>query len=266
MNTEIPEAREVLIYLSYKFKGDWEKIYEALRKKEYNFTKSEVDKALQKLKCKVITILDSNYPTYLRKVFRPPFVLYYYGDICLINDFTKAIAVVGSRDCSSYGISATHEIVKDIAKDFIIVSGMAKGIDSIAHQTAINYGGKTVAVMCTGIEKCYPADVIDLYKELKKNHLVISEYPGYTTPPKECIPFRNRLIAGMSRITIVGEAHMRSGTSITVGLALEMGRDVLCVPYPIDSHSLCNRLIQFGAGLVENGNDVYEEVRLQKFY
>ncbi len=266
MDIDIPTGRDVLIYLSYTSKGDWLTIYEKLKNKEYYPSKEDVSKTLKKIKSKVITILDPEYPSYLRQIYHPPFVLYYYGDIYLISDFTKAIAVVGSRDCSSYGVSATREIVKDIAKDFIIVSGMAKGIDSIAHQTTINNGGKTVAVMCTGIEKCYPAEVIDLYMEIKKYHLLISEYPSSTVPEKRDIPFRNRLIAAMSCITIVGEAKMRSGTSITVGFALDMGRDVLCIPYPIGTNSLCNRLIQFGAGLVENGNDVYEEARLQKFY
>ena len=258
MKNETINDRDILIYLSLKHNGDWKAIYDDIVQ-HASCDKEEVLSMVSKVKAKTLTMLDKEYPEYLKYVLRPPFVLYYYGDISLISDYSKNISIVGSRNYSSYGEVITREIARTVCKEFNIVSGMAAGIDSIAHDETIRRGGRTIAILCTGIDKCYPATNLSLYEELKSHHLVMSEYPGKSVPPKEGIPFRNRLIAAMSLLTVVTEAHTRSGTSITTGFALEMGKDVCCVPYPYTADSLCNKLIATGASLVQSGKDVLEE-------
>ena len=257
-NTEI--YRNNLIYSSLIHEGDWRKIYDDLVRRRISYPPQDIEKALKKLKCKALTILDAEYPTELRQACQPPFVLFYYGNINLLNDLSNNVGVVGSREYSSYGEKITRNIVKELAKHYVIVSGMAKGIDHIAHDQAMRSGGKTIAVMCTGIDKVYPASSLDIYNEMKTNHLVISEYPGKVAPPLEQFPFRNRIIAALSRCLVVTEAYARSGTSITASFALQMGKDVYCVPYHADENSFCNTLINLGAELIESPEQLIEDI------
>ncbi|MFA5283473.1 MAG: DNA-processing protein DprA [Bacilli bacterium] len=254
------EAREILIFLSIKYEGDWEKIYDAIKRKE-PISENEIKESISKINCKTLTLIDADYPNYLKNIFKPPFVLYFYGDITLASDTMKCISFVGTRQMTKYGEEMTRKIVSEISPYKIIVSGLAKGIDRIAHETAINCSGRTIGVLGCGIDSCYPKENLELYIVMKKDHLIISEYPHKTEPAKQQFPQRNRLIAALSQATIVGEApSVRSGTLITVQHALEMGRDVMCVPYPGNVSSMCNRLIKEGASLVESGDDVFQEL------
>ncbi|MFA5481547.1 MAG: DNA-processing protein DprA, partial [Bacilli bacterium] len=252
-------GREILIYLSIKYKGNWDEIYAAIKRKEPIDDVAFAD-SLASVKAKTITILDKNYPEHLKQCYKPPFVLYYYGDCHLLERSHEAIAYIGSRKASEYGCKMARVIVGELAKKMVIVSGLARGIDTIAHQTAINVNGKTIAILGSGIDYCYPRENIELYEKIKSEHLVISEYPNHTEPDHSQFPLRNRLIAMLAKSVIVGEAGMKSGTLITVSYALSAGRDVCCVPYPADASSACNSLIKQGAKLVENANDVYEEM------
>ena len=165
---------------------------------------------------------------------------------------------MGSRVCSDYGSKATKKIVSEIAREFNIVSGLDAGIDAIAHETAILAGGKTIAVLGCGIDYCYPPCNQELYNEIKQNHLLLSEYPGYETWIENSFPLRNRIIAMLSCGTIVTEAKARSGTLTTVMHTLDNGKTLMCVPYHIDEESECNRLISGGAYLIQCGKDVIE--------
>ena len=136
---------------------------------------------------------------------------------------------------------------------------MAKGVDGVAHQTAIDHHGKTIAVLGTGIEYCYPYCHKDIYEQLKKDHLVISEYPFMTSPQRKLFPFRNRIVAGLSQAVLISEAKRKSGTMITVGYALEQGKDVYAVPSRIDDYQGCNAIIQQGAKLILNVEDIIED-------
>jgi DNA processing protein len=251
-------GRDVVIYFSVKYAGDWAKIYAAMQARE-DFLEQDVHKAVSGLKCKAITIIDEEYPAILKKIYKPPFVLFYYGDLTLAYELDHSIAVVGSRECSSYGLKMTTVITGELAKaGLYIVSGLAKGIDASAHWATINQGGRTIAVLGSGIENCYPKENIDLYNEIKNRHLLISEYPGQTNPDKENFPWRNRIIAALSKAVFVTEAHKRSGTLITVGYALYLGRDVFVIPHPIDTDTSCNQLIKDGATLVESAQDILD--------
>ena len=253
------KARNLLIYLSVRHKGDFDKIYADLVRHENNPTDEEVNATLQKVTSSCITILDEDYPEYLKKkVYQPPFVLYYYGDISLIKDENKNIAVIGSRECSDYGSHITQQIVSELCEKFTIVSGLAKGIDSCAHSACVNKIGKTIAVLGSGIDVCYPLRNRRLYERIKKTGLVISEYPGDTLPQAEYFPMRNRLIVGFSRLIVITEAKKHSGTQISTAYALASGKDVCCVPYTAEKNSLCNHLIKQGAYLVEDAKDIFD--------
>lgn len=248
---------ELVLYFSLKFNGDFQSIYNALMRKE------KVDETLKwelkkKVTCQYTTLFSHDYPETLKQINCPPFVLYYYGDLSLVNK--KTMGVVGMRDVSDYGKKATKHFVSELIKDdYVIVSGMARGVDTVAHTTAINDGGKTIAILGTGIEYCYPHDNKLLYEELKKHHLVMSEYPFHTAPQRRLFPFRNRIISGLSRGVLITEAKQRSGTMITAGYALEQGKEVYCVPSHYDENDGCNQLIKQGAKLVLNIDDMKED-------
>ncbi len=249
------DGRDILISLAVKNSGDWDKIYESIKAKSF-VEKEEVDQICKSIDSKAITILDSEYPEWLKYIYKPPFVLFYYGDISLLENVDNNLAVVGSRDYSEYGKQTTFNLVKDICARYVIVSGLARGIDSIAHEAAINNGGKTIAVLGSGIDRCFPSENKGLYKRIKKEHLLLSEYPSNTEPSPKNFPMRNRIIAGISKAVLVTEAKERSGTLITVQYALNANKDVMCIPHPVGSSSSCNRLISQGAFLVETAEDI----------
>ena len=248
---------DIILYFSLKYNGDFMHIYNALLNKE------KVDEELKeelfgRIKCSYTTILSSNYPDSLKDMNCPPFVLYYYGDLSLVNK--DVIAIVGMRECSEYGKNMALKFSKELAENkYVIVSGMALGIDTYAHMGTINGKGKTIAVLGSGIDYCYPKRNRDLYEELKTNHLIISEYPFDRIPDKTTFPFRNRIVSGLSKGILVVEAKRKSGTMITVGYALEEGKDVYAVPSRIGENEGCNYLISQGAKLIMDVKDIIEE-------
>lgn len=252
----IIKARDLLIYLSLKYEGDWEKIFSAIKGKEA-FSKEDVLKASENLSCSCVTLIDPEYPSSLKNCNKPPFVLFYYGDISLIQDEKKCVAYIGSRESSSYGEEMAKTISKGVAKrGYCIVSGMARGIDRVATENALGEIGGAVGILGSGIDRPYPTENIGLYNRLKTEGLVISEYPGKVPPDKNHFPFRNRIIACLSRLIIVGEASHRSGTLITVGYALDFGKDIASLPYRADEENACNDLIKDGATLITCVDDV----------
>ena len=196
---------EIILYFALKYAGDFDKIYQALERKE------KVDDELKEhlfkeLKSKYTTIISDDYPAALKEINCPPFVLFYYGDLNLVN--TKCIGVIGMRQPSDYGIEVTKTIVsKLVLENYTIVSGMALGIDAMAHQSAMNVLGKTIAVLGSGIDNCYPLKNKAIYEIMKVNQLIISEYPGNLVPKKINFPRRNRIISGLSESILVTEAN-----------------------------------------------------------
>ncbi len=248
---------EILIAEAIYYQGNWDEIVKAIRQKEL-LPKADIIKMNKSLKCKAITILDKEYPSYLKELYRPPLVLFYYGDISLISDPKNNVAVVGTRKPSELGIQITKEITETVSKKYNIVSGLALGIDAIAHKEAIRSGGKTIAILGCGIDICYPTSNREIYEIIKKDHLLISEYPNCTNPVQCNFPNRNRLIAQFSKGILVTESKKKSGTSITVNYGLCYGRDIMCVPSTDFNDSGCNQFIRDGAALVENGDQVIE--------
>lgn len=206
-------------------------------------------------------ILDEDYPDYLKEIYNPPIGLFYRGDISLLK--TPCIAIVGSRDASFYGRDVIKEIVPGIVrKGLTIISGLASGIDTAAHQETIYNKGKTIGIIGCGLDRIYPREGKHLQRYMEKNHLVLSEYPEGVPPLPYHFPERNRIIAGLSLGTCVIEAKIRSGSLITASLSLEMGREVFAVPGSIlESESIgCLKLIQEGAKCVTCTRDILDEL------
>lgn len=253
------KARDVLIYFAYKYAGDYDAILAALRRKE-----KIDDNLFMDWQCKwdaesIITIVDDDYPETFKTVNRPPIVLFFKGDKTLLLDLSKAIAVIGAREHSTYGAEQTIAIVRELAtQNFVIVSGLARGIDGIAHQESLNANGKTIAVLGSGIDYPYPASNKHLYEAIAANGLIISEYPSDTKPQPHFFKIRNRLVAALTNGVLIIEAKYRSGTVITVGYALEKGSDIYCIPERVGQNSGCNRLIKDGAYLVETATDIID--------
>ena len=193
-----------------------------------------------------ITINDDIYPECLKEISNPPLKLYYKGNLDLLKE-ERLIAVVGTRNPSSYGKLCCEYMVKKMTSaNITIVSGFAKGIDSIAHKTSLLAGGKTIAVIASGLDIVYPASNLSLYREIEEKGLILSEYEAGVKPFKFNFPQRNRIIAGLSKGTIVVESKDRGGSLITADLALEFNRDVYAVPGDVFSEYSkgCNNLIR----------------------
>jgi len=205
------------------------------------------------------SILDEIYPWDLSEIYNPPALLFYQGNIDLLE--LPKVAVVGSRDSSKLGNQSVQKIIKELNNELIIVSGLARGIDTVAHMAALQNGGRTIAVIGTGLDVFYPKANKKLQAYIGKNHLVLSEYGPGEQPLKFHFPECNRIIAGLCRGVIVAEAKMRSGSLITCERAMEEGRDVFAIPGSIlDGKSDgCHHLIQEGAKCIMSGSDVLSE-------
>jgi len=203
---------------------------------------------------------DSRYPRLLQEIADPPPALFYRGDPEL---FTKpSVAVVGARAASNYGIRAAEHIGTGLARaGWVVISGLALGIDSSAHRGALSGPGTTIAVLGCGCDVVYPRQNTRLYDTIVRQGLVVSEYPCGTSPEPFRFPARNRIISGLALGVVVIEAAKRSGSLITARLALEQNREVFAVPGSIDSPKSdgTHRLIQQGAKLVRNAEDILEE-------
>ena len=251
---------EILVYLSIIHNGNWNKIYDDILNKR-PIEKEDVKESIKKINVKYLTILNENYPQCLKSTYKPPFVIFYKGDIELLKDEKRRIAIVGSRNNSKYGEDSTVIICKDLVKEnFIIVSGLAKGIDSIAHKSCLESNGKTIAVLGNGNNVVYPKENKDLYEMIEKEGLILSEYPPDVPPNKANFPNRNRIIAAISEGVVIIEAKEQSGTMNTVSHALEDGKQIFCIPERINSNSGCNKLIKEGAKLIESTKDILDEL------
>ena len=235
------EYRDYLIALAIKYQGSYWRIKKAVRENE------EVEKGASQ---QAITIVDEDYPAELMQLRYPPLVLFYRGDRRLLKG--RKIAVVGSREAVKYGIQATNAIVRELNRDFTIVSGMARGIDRIAHLSA----ARSIGVLGNGLDIIYPTENRDLYCYMEQKQLLISEYPCGVRPQRYHFPFRNRIIAALGEKLIVTQAREKSGTMLTVEETLELGKEVYAVPYRLlDVEGAgCNYLLQQGALMIDLKN------------
>ena len=214
------------------------------------------DRALERLQsasdeveapASMLLLSDAGYPPALGDLPDPPVVLYALGSLDIPG---PAVAIVGTRDATPYGERATRELASALARaGSVIVSGMARGVDSVAHRAALDAGGVTIAVLGTGVDRAYPVSNRPLHRRIAREGLLLSEFPPTTAPTRGSFPRRNRIIAGLAELTIVVEAGRKSGALITAMHAVELGRAVAAVPGPIDSPQSAgtNELLRDGA-------------------
>lgn len=212
-----------------------------------------------------IPFMNENYPKALSTMIDPPAVLYVQGDRTLLESDPK-VAIIGARKATFYSEKALTFIVPPLVKNnVVIVSGLARGADTLAHEAAIRYGGKTIAVLGHGLFHLYPRENARLKEMIAKDHLLVTEYPPYVRPERWTFPMRNRIISGLSNALIVTESAKKSGTMSTIEHALEHGKNVFAVPGPITSalSEGPNYLIGEGAEPLSHGFQVLEGLKIE---
>ncbi len=210
---------------------------------------------------RLLILPSSDYPIHLRRIHDPPPVVYVLGD--WPTDERRMIAVVGSRRATPYGLATATRLSSELAAaGFVVISGLARGVDASAHQGALQGGGRTVAVLGCGVDVAYPPEMRGLKDKVREHGAVVSEFPLGAPPDPHHFPTRNRIISGLSLGVLVVEATAESGSLITAKLALEQGREVFAVPGNAGSPTSAgtNRLIKAGATLVETADDLLEQV------
>ncbi len=215
----------------------------------------------QRLDHHILTLQDAAYPSRLKNIYDPPCILYWKGRMPAFDE-AAAIAVVGTRDASPYGVSCAEKLGYGLTHGGgLVVTGLAKGVDGAATRGALRAGGVTAAVVGGGLDVHYPYENRYLYEDVAAAGVLLSEYPPGTEPAGRHFPARNRILSGLCVAALVVEAPERSGALITAETALEQGRDVFAVPGPIDAGNSvgCNRLIRDGAGLVTDASDILRE-------
>lgn len=254
---------------------EFEKIIEddkKLNKKFKNFKKEELmNLSLEKLKwnkennVEFISLNNVDYPCILKDIKEPPYGLFLKGNKALLKE--RKVSIVGSRKCSNYASEVTKLLTKDlISYNITILSGGAKGIDSIAHKEAVEGNGKTIVVLGCGIDVVYPSENYNLFKKIEKEGLIISEFLPGTRPMSYNFPRRNRIISGLSELVIVVEASKRSGSLITADYALEQGKEVMAVPGSIFSEGNygTNQLLRDGAQVFCGLEDLHALLKLDE--
>jgi len=223
------------------------------------FSDREMDKA-HRMDCHIVTQADHRYPALLLQIPDPPPYLYVFGNSAA---FPVSVAMVGSRHATSYGLTTTRRLSSDLAHQKItVVSGLARGIDTAAHEGALQGGGNTVAVLGSGLANIYPRENAGLCHRIAAQGAVVSEFPLDADPEPHHFPQRNRIISGMSLGTVVVEATLRSGSLITARMALEQNREIFAVPGSVNSYKSMgtHALIKEGAKLVTHVGDILEEL------
>ena len=237
-----------------------------IARKVTSLKEKDIDEELdlaKKYNLKIITLDDTEYPGNLKHIPDPPIVLYVKGE--LKDEDRLSVAIVGSRRASFYGLSCAEKFAADLSeRNFTIISGLARGIDTSAHRGALKQGGRTIAVIGSGFRHLYPAENKELAEEISRCGAVISEFPINAKPLSQNFPRRNRVISGLSLGVLVVEAARNSGALITADCALEQGRDVFALPGKIDSGNSfgTNGLIKQGAKLVSCADDIIEEFNI----
>lgn len=236
---------------------------ESIMKREFATHALEELENVKRLGGDILVLDDGSYPALLREIADPPITLYVLGDWQACFD-QPCVGVIGSRMCSTYGKNAAEMLARDLAsRGICVVSGLARGIDTSAHRGAIAGGGKTIAVMGTGLDAVYPKENGKLVNEiLESGGAVVTQFPLGTPPIPENFPYRNRIISGLSYGVLIVEASERSGSLITARLAMEQNREVMAVPGNITSSKSygTNYLIKAGAKLVQQWQDVVTEL------
>ena len=238
------DARQADIFLRERKKADLDTAYQTFLQTGASF----------------VTLEDTEYPYYLKEVFDAPYGMYVKGQI---PQTKKIVAIVGARRCSAYGKKMAQELAYLLGKQgYVVISGMARGIDGIAQRAACEAGGVSFAVLGCGVDVCYPSQNQPLYDKLLETGGILSAYTPGTAPNASLFPPRNRIVSGLADAVVVVEARQKSGTLITVDMALEQGREVYVVPGRLTDRLSdgCNRLLKQGAGILLSPEEFVREL------
>jgi len=211
---------------------------------------------------RILTLFDEGYPNILKEIYDPPFVLYTKGEFIAAD--ANAVGVVGSRGASPYGLSCAEIFSSKLSRyGLTVVSGLARGIDTVSHRAALNSNGRTIAVLGSGFNNIYPPENEGLFNEIAQKGVVVSQFSLNTAPLACNFPIRNRIISGLSRGVLVVEASFKSGALITARFALEQGREVFAIPGKVTSDTSCgtNELIKQGAKMVTKPEEILEDLQ-----
>ena len=234
---------------------------QAIYKKQTFWRAEKEVAAIRRIGCRVVNCTEAEYPQSLLQIYDPPALLYVRGDISVLN--AASISIVGTRRPTVYGTQVAERMGRDLAKrGLVIISGLARGVDALAHSGATSVGGRAIGVLGTGIDVCYPKENKKLFEKVLEKGAIISELPTGAHPAPENFPVRNRIIAGMPLGVLIVEGKQYSGSLITARLAMEFGREVFGVPGNITQEVSFapNQLIKQGAKLVTDAEDVIEEL------
>lgn len=232
-----------------------------VKKESFKRAEKELDAVRKIANCKLLNWTDPEYPQTLLQIYDPPVLLYVRGDTQVLN--LPSLSIVGTRRPTLYGAQMAQRLGRELAaRGLVIASGLARGIDAIGHQGALEANGRAVGVLGTGIDVCYPKENKKLYEKVLERGAILSEFPLRTHPAPENFPVRNRIVAGMPLGVVVIEGAQYSGSLITARLAMEFGREVFGVPGNVTQpvSFAPNQLIKQGAKLVTNAEDVIEEL------
>lgn len=228
---------------------------------DYTFVKEQIQQ-LEKHQAQILTFWDDAYPERLKRIFDPPAFLFVKGDVDLLN--SNSFAIVGTRVPSSYGKAVTDQFARELVSqyNFTIISGFARGVDTVAHSAAFKSNGKSIAVLGNGLDIIYPAENKKILDSFTQNGLFVTEYPFGTKPDAGNFPKRNRIISGLSSGVLITEAGMQSGALLTAMYALDQNREIFAVPGPITSGKSggSNNLLKQGAKLVQSIDDIISEL------
>jgi DNA processing protein len=244
-----------------KIEGLGEKVASEIQKGPLEKVVERELSLLEEMGGKIVTLKDDDYPKRLEDIYDPPALLYLRGE--LRREDELAVAIVGSRKTSPYGRWITEKIGEDLARHGVtVISGMARGIDSVAHKGALQGGGRTIAVLGCGVDVIYPSENRNLFYQIIEHGAILSEFPIGSPPEGGHFPRRNRIISGLSIGVVIVQASGESGSLITAGYALEQGREVFAVPGNVGAEGSrgTNQLIKEGAKLVESSEDILEEI------
>jgi DNA processing protein len=236
-------------------------VAQAIFKKQTFWRAEKEVAAIRRIGCRLLHWREPEYPQTLLQIYDPPVILYVRGDAAILN--APSLSIVGTRRPTVYGTQMAERMGRDLAKrGLAIISGLARGIDAIAHQGATSVGGRAIGVLGTGIDVCYPKENKKLYEKVLERGVIISELPTGSHPAPENFPVRNRIIAGMPLGVVIVEGKEHSGSLITARLAMEFGREVFGVPGNATQEVSFapNQLIKQGAKLVTSAEDVIEEL------
>jgi DNA processing protein len=234
---------------------------QAIFKKQFFWRAEKELDAIRRIGCRVVNCTEPEYPQSLLQIYDPPALLYVRGDVSILN--APGLSIVGTRRPTVYGSQMAERMGRDLARrGLVIVSGLARGVDALAHNGATSVAGRAIGVLGTGVDVCYPKENKKLFEKVLEKGAIISELPTGSHPAPENFPVRNRIIAGMPLGVVIVEGKQYSGSLITARLAMEFGREVFGVPGNVTQEMSFapNQLIKQGAKLVTGAEDVIEEL------